>query len=139
MLDVKKTFTKICEALSGMLNSVSTTNMASTTSVSSGTNTTLCNTGSLSPGTYILNATAIFPEASGGYRRIFFATSNSGNAMSRFARVNAAPASGADTDVKLTTLVTISSAATYYLRAYQNSGSSLSVETAGIQVLKIHA
>lgn len=120
-------------------NSVSTTNMASTTSVSSGTNTTLCNTGSLSPGTYILNATAIFPEASGGYRRIFFATSSSGNAMSRFARVNAAPVSGADTDVKLTTLVTISSATTYYLRAYQNSGSSLSVETAGIQVLKIHA
>lgn len=139
MLDIKKTFTKICDTLSKMLNSVSTINMSSTTAVASGTNTTLCNTGSLSAGTYILNATAIFPEQSGGYRRIFFATSDSGNAVSRFARVNAAPVSGADSDVKLTTLITISSATTYYLRAYQNSGSSLSVATAGIQVLKIHA
>ena len=139
MLDVKKTFTKICEALSGMLNSVSTTNMSSTTSVSSGSNTTLCNTGSLSPGTYILNAMVIFPEQSGGYRKIFFATSDSGNPATRFARTTVAPVSGDDTEVQLTTLVTISSATTYYLRAYQNSGASMSVATAGIQVLKIHA
>ena len=122
-----------------LANSVSAINMSSTSSVSSGSNTTLCNTGSLSPGTYILNAMVIFPEQSGGYRKIFFATSDSGNPATRFARTTAAPVSGDDTEVQLTTLVTISSATTYYLRAYQNSGSSMSVATAGIQILKIHA
>ena len=120
-------------------NDVDNINMSSTSSVSSGSNTTLCNTGSLSAGTYILNATAFFPSASGGYRKLFFATSDSGNPATRFARTTVAPVSGDDTEVQLTTLVTISSATTYYLRAYQNSGSSMSIATAGIQVLKIHA
>lgn len=125
--------------VSELANDITTVNMASTTAVASGSNTTLCNTGSLSPGTYILNAMAIFPEQSGGYRRLFFSTTNTGSATTRFARTNVAPVSGADTEVQLTSMFTVSSATTYYLRAYQNSGSSISVATAGIQILKIHA
>ena len=139
MLDVKKTFTKICEALSGMLNSVSTVSTSTAVSTTNNTDTTLCNTGSLDPGTYILKGIANFDSNATGHRRLFFATSDSGSAVDRFARVYAAAASDSATIVQVEYMATITSATTFYLRARQTSGGTLSVDQGGIQVIKLHA
>ena len=139
MLDVKKTFTKICEALSGMLNSVSNVSTSAAVSTTNNTDTTLCNTGSLDPGTYILKGIANFESNSTGHRRLFFATSDSGSAVDRFARVYAAAASDSATIVQVEYMATITEATTFYLRARQTSGGTLSVDQGGIQVIKLHA
>ena len=139
MLDVKKTFTKICEALSGMLNSVSTVSTSTAVSTTNNTDTTLCNTGSLDPGTYILKGIANFDSNATGHRRLFFATSDTGSAADRFARVYAAAASDSATIVQVEYMATITEATTFYLRARQTSGGTLSVDQGGIQVIKLHA
>ena len=125
--------------VSELANDVATTNTSSTVSLTNNTDTTLCNTGSLSAGTYIINGQATFNEDTTGFRRLFLARSNTGSADNRFMRVTSAPASGSDTHMQIQYFVTLESATTFYLRARQTSGGALNVSQAGIQVLKIHA
>lgn len=119
------------------LNNSASSKDGSATTCSNNTDTTLCNTGSLSAGTYILKGRAQFATNATGYRQLFFATSTSGSNINRYARVIYAAASGTYTEVELTYLATISAATTFYLRAHHTAGTSLSV-TGGIQILKIH-
>lgn len=108
----------------------------SSVSVSSATDTTLCNSGSLSAGTYIIMFRASFASNSSGRRAIFLATSNSGSTYEG-ANVTTAPANGAATQLEGVKIVTLTSATTFYLRAYHNAGSSLST-TGRMEILKIH-
>lgn len=120
----------------GIENSV-TARDGSSTNVGNNTDATLCNSGSLTAGTYILKGRAQFATNATGYRQLFFATSTTGSNINRYARVIYAAASGTYTEVELTYLATISAATTFYLRAHHTAGTSLSV-TGGIQILKIH-
>lgn len=108
----------------------------SAVNVSSATDTTLCNSGSLSAGTYIIMFRASFASNSSGRRAIFLATSNSGSTYEG-ANVTTAPANGAATQLEGVKIVTLTSATTFYLRAYHNAGSSLST-TGRMEILKIH-
>ena len=119
------------------LNNSASSKDGSATSVANNTDVTLCNSGSLSAGTYILKGRAQFATNATGYRQLFFATSSTGSNINRYARVIYAAASGTYTEIELTYLATISAATTFYLRAHHTAGSSLSV-TGGIQILKIH-
>lgn len=127
------------ESVSGMLNSISNTNTSSTISVPNGTDTTLCNTGSLSAGTYIIKGMASFAEDATGLRRLFFATASDGSVIDRHARVTCAPSATSVTQLQVEYYATISATTTFYLRARQTSGGALDITQAGIQVLKIHA
>lgn len=108
----------------------------SAVNVSSATDTTLCNSGSLSAGTYIIMFRASFASNNSGRRAIFLATSNGGSTYNG-ANVTTAPANGSATQLEGVKIVTLTSATTFYLRAYQNAGSSLST-TGRMEILKIH-
>lgn len=102
------------------------------------TDTTIYNTGQLTPGTYIITFTAEFAgNANGNTRIIYLATSPTGSVVSRNARTSVHPAGGNPTRPACTFLTTITANTTFYLRVYQDSGSTLSV-TGGMSVLKIH-
>lgn len=111
-------------------------NNGSTVNVTNGADTTLCNSGSLSAGTYILKAIVQFAASASGRRVIFLSTSNTGGFIDRYTRVIQAPAPSSYTEIELTYITTITSATTYYLRCYQNSGSTLSC-TGGIEYVKL--
>lgn len=108
----------------------------STVNVTNGADTTLCNSGSLSAGTYILKACVQFAASASGRRVIFLSKSNTGSFIDRYTRVTQPPAPSSYTEIELTYITTITSATTYYLRAYQNSGSTLSC-TGGIEYVKL--
>lgn len=107
----------------------------SSVNVTSATDTTLCNTGSLSSGLYVVLGTGNFASNASGRRHLFLSSSN-GSADDRFCQVWMNATSGAATKIQLIDIIQVSSSATYYLRAYQNSGSTLSVQ-GGIRYLKL--
>lgn len=109
----------------------------SATSVQTAKDTTLCSTGSLSAGQYIIVAEASFAANTSGRRVIFLTDSNTGANLNRFTILQQAPSPSNTTILSLTYLARLSSATTFYLRAYQNSGSTLSV-TGGIDYIKLH-
>lgn len=105
-------------------------------SCANATDTTLCNTGALTAGLYILQGIGYFTTTSTtGRRALFFATTNTGSAPDRFSQIWVPPASGAGTRIEIVTILRIASTTTYYLRAYQNSGSAMNVQ-GGIRYLK---
>lgn len=108
-------------------------------SVPTATDTTLCNTGSLAGGHfYVILASCQFKTSSTtGRRALFLATSNTGGYHDRFCVKWIAPTPGADTFNQLTYVNYLSSATTFYLRAYQNSGSAMNVR-GGLRVLRLH-
>lgn len=109
----------------------------SSTSVPTATDTTLCNSGSLAAGTYLLQCMAQFAASSSGRRVLFLATSSTGANINRYTQIIGAPSPSNYTQMSFTYPVTITSATTFYLRAYQNSGGAINV-TGGIRVLKLH-
>lgn len=109
----------------------------SSTSVPTATDTTLCNSGSLSAGTYLLQCIAQFAASSSGRRVLFLTTSSKGATINRYTQIIGAPSPSNYTQMSFTYPVTITSATTFYLRAYQNSGGAINV-TGGIRVLKLH-
>lgn len=109
----------------------------SATNVSTATDTTLCNSGSLSAGTYIIKAVVQFAANTSGRRVIFLTKSSTGGNIDRYTLMQSAPSPSNTTYVELTYITTISSTTTYYLRAYQNSGSTLSC-LGGIEYVKLH-
>jgi hypothetical protein len=109
----------------------------SATSVQTAKDTTLCNTGSLPAGQYIIVAEASFAANTSGRRVIFLTNSSTGENLNRFTILQQAPSPSSTTILSLTYLARLSSATTFYLRAYQNSGSTLSV-TGGIDYIRLH-
>lgn len=111
---------------------------ASTVSAANATDTTLCNSGSLTAGTYLLIGTASFASSTAGRRALFLSTSSTGGVINRWARTTVPPTSGGATQVQVVMLANFTSATTVYLRAYQNSGGALNITDAGIQFIKLH-
>lgn len=109
----------------------------SSTSVPNNKDTTLCNSGSLAAGTYLLQCMAQFGESSSGRRILFLTTSSTGSNINRYTQIIGAPSPSNYTQMSFTYPVTITATTTFYLRAYQNSGGAINV-TGGIRVLKIH-
>lgn len=103
------------------------------------TDTTICNTGSLAGGHYyVILASCNFRASNTTGRRSFFlATSNTGSYQDRFCVKWIAPTPGSNTFSQLTYITYLSSATTFYLRAYQNSGGNMSVQ-GGLRVLRLH-
>lgn len=106
-------------------------------SVASGVYQTLCNTGTLAVGTYLLNWEVSFSAASGGYRQAWLTTEPNGTgAYDRYSAITFAPATIA-TNHNACTIVRVTTATTFYLRCAHTAGTTLSV-SAGIRVLKLH-
>lgn len=121
----------------GVEMSIRTVN-GSSVSIPTATDTTLCNTGSLAAGHYyLIIASCNFQAANTTGRRAFFlATSNTGGYQDRFCVKWIAPTPGSNTFSQLTYITYISSATTFYLRAYQNSGSAMNVQ-GGLRILTL--
>lgn len=120
------------------LKNVQVSHNPNAVNVTNNADTTLTNTGPLSVGTYLLLGEATFANNATGRRVLFFSTTSSGAAIDRYAQVVHAAASGAGTQIQLCYIARITAATTIYLRGYQSSGSTLSVNS-GIRVLKLHS
>lgn len=106
--------------------------------VASGSYTTLTNTGSLPAGQYLFCVDTSFSSNSSGYREAIITNSNtSTSAVDRYSAITQPPAVGKATNFQFAVLMNISSATTFYLRVYQNSGSTLSVG-GGIRTIRLH-
>lgn len=77
----------------------------------------------LPSGTWVVTGRVRFSANSTGYRRAGFGTTNSEGAI----QVQTPAVTGAVTQLTLTKIIEVSSNTTYYLNAYQNSGSSLNL------------
>lgn len=119
------------------INGTQVTKTGSSISVANNTDTNICNTGSLAAGTYIFFYRVVFDTNTKGRRAMFLSTDSSGSGYDEYSRVNVAPVNGAATEAVGFAIATVSSATTWYLRAYQNSGSTLSC-AGQIRYLKIH-
>ena len=120
-----------------------TTKITGTYTTDLGTATTVANKAwtqigsiTLSEGTYIIHAHGAFPNNSTGYRAIALNTTTNAAQMDRFSLARQAPANGDTTELNFTKIQPVSESTTYYLNAYQTSGSSLSV-TGGLRAIRI--
>lgn len=95
-------------------------------SAASGTHTTLTNI-TLTPGLWMIKYRTTFPNNSSGYRRIYLAGSASSSSYLGESRVTVAAANGAVTDVIGLDFFLLTESTDFYLRALQNSGSSMSL------------
>lgn len=95
-------------------------------SASSGTHTTLTNI-TLTAGLWMIKYRTTFPSNSSGYRRIYLAGSASSSSYLGESRVTVAAANGAVTDVIGLDFFLLTESTDFYLRALQNSGSSMSL------------
>ncbi len=105
------------------IGSVLTADLASASTIASGTALSIASI-SLPPGTWVLTGRVRFSANANGFRQANINATNGSSA----ANIRVAPVSGSVTQLSLTKIVTVSSTTTYYLNAYQNSGSSLSLE-----------
>lgn len=106
--------------------------------VASGSYTTLTNTGSLPAGQYLFCVDASFASNANGYREAIITNSNtSTSSYDRYSAITQPPAVGKATNFQFAVLINISSATTFYLRVYQNSGSTLSCN-GGIRTIRLH-
>lgn len=106
-------------------------------SASSGSDTTICLTAQYGAGIYLVSAYASFPASSTGRRHIHISTTNTGSAVDDWSQLTLAPSNAQPTVMQITTIQKRTSTGRWYLRAYQNSGSSQTV-SGGIRVLKLH-
>lgn len=89
-------------------------------------------------GTYIVTAYYSIASNASGYRVLLLTTSSSGSTpITTQARARVAAANGSETSVLVSTIITATASGAWYMRAYQTSGSSLSVSAAEIRILRI--
>lgn len=106
-------------------------------SVSNNATATLCLTAQYGPGVYLVSAYASFPASSSGRRHIHLATTNTGSALDEWAETTIAPSPTQPTVTQVTDIIKRTTTGRWYLRVYQNSGSTQTV-SGGIRVLKLH-
>lgn len=106
-------------------------------SAASGSDATVCNTAQYSAGVYLVSAYVSFPASSSGRRHIHLATTNTGSALDNWSQLTLAPSNAQPTVMNITGIYKRTSTGRWYLRAYQNSGSTQTV-SGGIRVLKLH-
>ena len=106
--------------------------------VANNTYTTLTNTGSLPAGQYLFCVDASFSSNANGYREAIITNSNtSTSSVDRYSAITQPPSVGKATNFQFAVLMNISTATTFYLRVYQNSGSTLSCG-GGIRTIRLH-
>ena len=106
-------------------------------SVSNNSTGTVCLTAQYGAGVYLVSAYASFPASSSGRRHIHISTTNTGSALDGWAETTVAPSPTQPTVIQVNNIIKRTSTGRWYLRAYQNSGSSQTV-SGGIRVLKLH-
>lgn len=106
-------------------------------SVSNNATATLCLTAQYGAGVYLVSAYASFPASSSGRRHIHISTTNTGSALDEWSELTLAPSNTQPTVMNMTGIYKRTSTGRWYLRAYQNSGSTQTV-SGGIRVLKLH-
>lgn len=106
-------------------------------SASSGSDATVCNTAQYGAGVYLVSAYVSFPASSSGRRHIHLATTNTGSALDNWSQLTLAPSNAQPTVMNMTGIYKRTSTGRWYLRCYQNSGSTQTV-SGGIRVLKLH-
>lgn len=104
------------------IGTIKTENLSSSTTIATGTNKAVVSI-TLAAGTWIIVARARFSANATGYRHINISTTSADSG----AHVQVPAVSGAVTQLALTRIVTHTANTTYYLNAYQNSGSSLTM------------
>lgn len=108
------------------------------TSIATTTNKALGNI-ALAAGSYIIFGKAKFASNATGRRAFGISTvanDDADSGINRMLVVNAAPVTGAPTELSVTGVATLSSASTIYLNVYQNSGSSLTI-SGGLYAYKL--
>lgn len=105
-------------------------------SVATATDYTMGNTGSLSKGTWLIIAQAAFTVNTAGRRAMYLTNSSTGSNLNRMSRIVVAPSPSQNTELLLPYLAGLDAATTFYLRVYQNCGSSLNV-TGGFSCIKL--
>lgn len=106
-------------------------------SAASGSDTTICQTAQYGAGVYLVSAYVSFPASSSGRRHMHLATTTTGSALDNWSQLTLAPSNTQPTVMNMTGIYKRTSTGRWYLRAYQNSGSSQTV-SGGIRVLKLH-
>lgn len=106
-------------------------------SAASASDTTICSTAQYGAGVYLVSAYASFPASSSGRRHIHLATTNTGSALDNWSQLTFAPSNAQPTVMNMTGIYKRTSTGRWYLRCYQNSGSTQTV-SGGIRVLKLH-
>lgn len=95
-------------------------------SVTSGSNATLCSIQNLPAGVYVVEATCRFANNTTGRRGLRIDTSSSASAESATQHTTVVSAASGYTIVNTAAVMSFSAQSTVYARIYQNSGSSLS-------------
>lgn len=106
-------------------------------SAASASDTTICSTAQYGAGVYLVSAYVSFPASSSGRRHIHLATTNTGSALDNWSQLTLAPSNAQPTVMNMTGIYKRTSTGRWYLRCYQNSGSTQTV-SGGIRVLKLH-
>lgn len=125
----------ITEAITAM--QADPVDVSDSVSAASASDTTICLTAQYPEGIYLVSAYVRFPASSTGRRHMHIATTNTGSAVDDWSQLTLAPSNAQPTIMQLTTIQKRTSTGRWYLRAYQNSGSSQTV-SGGIRVLKLH-
>ena len=102
-------------------------------------NNTLTNVGemTLPKGTYIIMGFGSFGSNATGNRQLGIGSSESGGNYDRSTGVTVASVSGSATSVQVIAIISINTSVTFYLKARQNSGSSLSFTYGGLKAIKL--
>lgn len=109
-----------------------------TVSIPNQTDTTVANTGALSAGTYLLQVFGQFGQNSTGRRVVFIATSANGTPYDQYyGQVEVQASSSHYTQIGFTYVVTITASTTFYVRLWQNSGTSFNAH-GGIRHYLLH-
>lgn len=96
-------------------------------SVSTSSGTNLCSL-SLSPGTWLVSYSVLFPSSTNGRRFATLGTTTTYATNTALYGVSSPPASGGATTLARSVLVQPTATTTYYLNAWQNSGGSLTCD-----------
>lgn len=125
----------IADALTAIQNDP--VDVSDSVSAASGSDTTICLTAQYGAGVYLVSAYVSFPASSSGRRHIHISTTNTGSALDDWSQLTLAPSNAQPTIMQLTGIYKRTSTGRWYLRCYQNSGSTQTV-SGGIRVLKLH-
>lgn len=109
---------------------------SSSTSLSNGTTKAVASV-SLAAGTWVVVGHAVFASNSSGVRSLGIGSTANSLSYTDLSCVTVRPASGADTRLQSTSVVSPTSTTTYYLNAYQNSGSSMNCTSAKLTAIRI--
>ncbi len=107
---------------SSKVGTIKTANLSSNTTIATATNKAIVSI-SLEAGTWIIVARGRFSANATGYRHINISTTSADNGV----HIQVPAVSGAVTQLSVTRIVSITSTTTFYMNAYQNSGSTLTM------------